>query len=907
MKWINKYIFLIAGILVGSLMFADNVFASTLNYDHTGYYWQRNNPDGTKNSWYLEDYYVDGEVAYCIEPGVPEGNPMNSGSWEQTGLSDSIKDRITLIAYYGYTYPGHQTLQYRAATQAMIWETIMGSGSSVTFSTQRWNAGTSFDVSNERNEIERLISNHRVLPSFANTVYSLQVGQSITLTDTNNVLSDYDVKVSNADYTINGNNITITPTASGSLGITFTKKVKYTSGYKLFIGNGIQNMIVPGAVDPVSVNVLIKSYYGKVQVNKTDSETTTAQGQASLKGAIYGVYNLNNNLITQASTNENGELVTDSVIAYGSYYLQEIKASTGYLLDNNKYYFDMKGEDTKIINVKEKVIKNYISILKQYDYVDGTTQFLNAESNITFEIFYPNGEKYGEVKTDKNGYATINIPYGVWKFHQVNTNAGYEKIYDFYITVDENSEQEQYYNILNNKLSAYLQVFKVDSETGNKIALADTTFKILNTDTNQYVSQYVAGKVYSEFKTDSTGRFITYLKLESGNYRLIEISSPNGYLINKDGVDFTIGNDTHFNYTTYGAFITLDYENTPIKGQVEINKVGENIKIENGSYSYETNKELSGVVYNIYADEDIKSADGNYIYYNKGDLVDTITTNDNGYAISKKLPLGKYYLIEIETNDSYKLDTTEYHFELKEIDNNTAIVYITYKATNELKKGTLEFTKTDLVNGDVIPNTKIEIYTEDDKLIYTGVTDEKGKVVINDLVIGKYYIIETNPATGYVINTDKLYFEIKEDGSIEKANMTNKPITGILEFSKVDISTSEPLPNTLIEIYNDNDELIYSGRTDENGQIKIDELRYGKYYILEKEAPEGYELNTEKMYFEITEDGEIVKSVMEDKIIEIHEVPNTEANEFPIEGLITIILIGLGAGACVYANKNKKK
>ena len=907
MKRINKYLFLIAGILVGSLMFADNVFASTLNFNHTGYFWQRNNPDGTKNSWYLEDYYVDGEVAYCIEPGVPEGNPMNPGSWEQTGLSNSIKDRVTLIAYYGYTYPGHQTLQYRAATQAMIWETIMGPGGSVSFSTERWNAGTIFDVSNERNEIQRLINNHRVLPSFANTVYSSQVGQSITLTDINNVLSDYDVKVNNADYTINGNSITITPKASGNLGITFTKKIKYTSGYKLFIGDGIQNMIVPGAVDPVSVNVLIKSYYGKVQVNKTDSETTVAQGQASLKGAVYGVYDLNNNLITQATTNDNGELTTESVIAYGSYYLKEIKPSTGYLLDNAKYYFDMHGESTKTINVKEQVIKNYISILKQCDYVNGTTQFLNAEANITFEIYYPNGEKYSEIKTDKNGYATLDIPYGVWKFHQVNTNTGFEKIYDFYITVDENSESEQYYNILNNKISAYLQVFKIDSETGNKIALADTTFKILNTDTNQYVSQYVGGKVYTEFKTDSTGRFITYLKLESGNYRLIEISSPNGYIINKDGVDFTIGNDTHFNYTTYGAFITLDYKNTPIKGQVEINKTGETVKIEDGEFSYESNKKLNGVVYNIYADEDIKSADDNYIYYHKGDLVDTVTTNEDGYAISKKLPLGKYYLVEVSTNDLYRFDSKEYHFELKQIDNKTEIVYITYNAINELKKGDLEFTKTDLVNGEIIPNTKVEIYTDKDELIYTGVTNEEGKISIKDLTLGKYYIIETNPATGYVLNTEKEYFEIKEDGTIVKANMTNKPITGTLEFSKVDISTDQPLPNTLIEIYNDKDELIYSGRTDESGNIKIEELRYGKYYILEKEAPAGYELNTDKMYFEILEDGQVIKSIMKDKAIVIEEVPNTESDEFPIGGLITIILIGIGAGACVYANKHKNK
>ncbi len=151
------------------------------------------------------------------------------------------------------------------------------------------------------------------------------------------------------------------------------------------------------------------------------------------------------------------------------------------------------------------------------------------------------------------------------------------KIYDFFITVDENSELEQSYNILNNKLSAYLQVFKIDSETGKTIALANTTFKILNVDTNQYVSQFVGGKVYSEFKTDESGKLVTYLKLEAGNYKLIETSSPKSYLINTDGLLFSIGNDTHYSYTTYGAFITVNFKDTPIKGQVEVNKTGEKI------------------------------------------------------------------------------------------------------------------------------------------------------------------------------------------------------------------------------------------------------------------------------------------------------------------------------------------
>ena len=613
--------------------------------------------------------------------------------------------------------------------------------------------------------------------------------------------------------------------------------------------------------DVISKEQVIK---GKIKVNKIDSENNScvAQGQAVLKGATYEILDLKGNVVDTITIDENCT-ATSKYLPYGHYKIKEKTSSKGYYLDTNVYNANITEDNIITITSKEQVIKNYISILKQYDYVDETTQFLNAEANVKFEIFYPNGTKYGEIMTDRNGYATLDIPYGVWKFHQVNSHTGFEKIYDFFITVDEDSKLEQYYNILNNKLAAYLQVFKTDSETGKTIALADTTFKILNVDTNKYVSQYVGGKVYSEFKTDETGKFITYLKLEAGNYRLIEISSPKGYLIDKNGLPFTIGDNTYYNYTTYGAFITVYFKDTPIKGQVEINKLGEKFTTNNGSFSYE-NIPLENVVFNIYADEDIKTSDGQHLYYNKGDLVDTIISNRNGYAISKNIPLGKYYIVEVETNNNYVLDSKEYHFELTEIDNKTAIVYKSLSMLNKYKKGELEFTKTDLISGEVIANTKIEIYTDSDELIFSGITDKDGKIVIKDLPINqRFYILEVEPATGYVKTEEKIYFEIKETGEIVKANMTNKPITGKVEFTKTDISTSEPLPNTLIEIYNaKTNELVFSGRTDDKGMIIIDNLRYNDYVLYEKEAPESYVLNEEPMYFSIKEDGEVIKCTM---------------------------------------------
>ena len=912
MKKMTKYMLFAFALLLGFTVKATAVSAATLHQENTQYYYDRIHSDGSEHSWYFKHYTMDGEIAFCIEPGVVEGTTYSQGSYDATGLPDSIKEKILLVGYYGYTYPGHQTEQYRAATQGMLWDTITGTGTTK-FTTARWGNGNVLETSSERAEIERLIAHHYDRPSFNAGVYRLQVGETLTLTDTNNVLGQFDISVNGAEYSVDGNNLTIKPTKDGAIDISFNKKMPYTKAYKIFVGNGIQNMLVPGMVDPVIAKIRVNSYYSPVELVKKDKETNTtvAQGQATLKGAKYGVYEQSTGkLITTIETDEEGYAKSNPVLSWNDYYLQEISPSEGYLLDNTKYNFDMRGKESETVEVFETVVKNYISILKQYEFVDGETTFLNAEKDITFEIFYPNGDKFDEITTDKNGYATINLPYGVWKFHQVNTTTGFAKIYDFYITVDYNSEQEQYYNILNNALSAYLQVFKVDSETGKTIAIKDTTFKIYNIDKKQYVSQFVGGKVYSEFKTDENGKFTTYLKLESGNYRLIEVSSPKGYLLDENGVEFTIGNDTHFAYTTYGPFIALYVKNTPIKGKIEIFKSGEIFTAENDSFNYDNTKSLEGIVYNIYADEDIKSSDENYLYYEKDTLVGTMTTNSDGYAVSEALPLGKYRVVESKTDDNYVLDTTEYHIELNEKDNKTEVVYNSSEMTNLLKKGTLEFTKTDLVDGQPIPFTTIQVFTENNEKIFEGTTDENGKIIIKNLSVGqKYYIIESEAATGYVITDEIVYFEIKDNGEVVKAEMKNKPIIGKLEFTKVDFSTNQPIPNTLIEIYSIDDEEtpIFSGRTDDNGMIIIDELRYGKYFILEKETgTPDYILNPERMYFEILEDGQVVKCTMVNELAPI-EVPNTGVKDYYIIVQIigTLIIFG-GIGVMICANKKRK-
>ncbi len=853
----------------------------------------------------------DGHFVYCVQPWIDlgEGNTYSASESNQAeilGVSGDTWRRLMLIAYYGYGYGNHTDERWYGITQLMIWSTVDPSGNF--FFTYTANGAHDYRYDWMKDEIENLIANHYTRPNFNVSSLTLNLGESITLYDSNNVLNNFEVRTSNnVSATKNGNSLTLTANSVGNTTISVVKNSTNGSGDNtgiLYNYLDRQKTMSRGYVDPVVTDININVVGGKIKLIKQDSKNNSvvAQGEATLIGAKYGIYNSSNNLVEILTIGNDSTAIT-GYLKPGTYSIKELSPSKGYKLDNNVYHINLTSS-TQEITVKEDVIENYISILKQYDFVDGKTTFLNAESGIVFNIYDHNDNFVKNITTDKNGYATTTLPYGVYRFSQQNSNTGFLKIHDFYITVDENSESEQYYNILNNKISAYLQVFKVDEETNNRIAIPNTKFRILNTDTNQYVSQYVGGKVYDTFSTDEEGKFVTYLKLEAGNYKLIEISSPKGYLINNDGLEFSIGDDTHYAYTTYGAFVTVTFKDKAIKGIIGINKIGEVFDISDNTFNYKNNKPLEGINYNIYASGDIKSADGNYIYYNDGDLVDTIVTDNDGNASSKELPLGKYKVIETKTADDYVLDIEEYIVELTEKDNRTAIVYSNLNHFNYLKKGKIEFTKTDLVSGGVIPNTKIEIYTEEDELIYTGITDEDGKITINNLPVNKkMYIVETEASTGYVLSDEKIYFEIKEDGEIVKVNMTNKKITSKVKLHKTD-EEENPLKGVQIGIYDLNDNLIYSYLTDESGNIEL-ELDYGSYYFKEILSLNGYKLSEEKIYFNVTKDGEEIELSLINNLEEI-EIPNTEKNEVPIYQALTTILFFIGVGVIFY-DKNKLK
>jgi len=187
----------------------------------------------------------------------------------------------------------------------------------------------------------------------------------------------------------------------------------------------------------------MKPYYSILEIYKKDSEKleSTSSGQGKLEGARYGVYDASTDtLVAELITDENGYAISDAILEYKTYYVKEIESSIGYYIDNNIYYVDMRNRDKYTLEVLESPIKNHINILKQYAYVDGDSTLLSAEENIYFDILYPDGEKLDTIKTDNNGYASIDLPYGNWIFRQVNVKPGYSKVYDFEVVIDAKSD-----------------------------------------------------------------------------------------------------------------------------------------------------------------------------------------------------------------------------------------------------------------------------------------------------------------------------------------------------------------------------------------------------------------------------------------------------------------------------------
>ena len=493
-----------------------NVSASTLTKtNHDIYYvWQ----GGGKP--YMSERYMtfemDGIIAYCIEPGVGVKS-YDYKEMTEVPFSKETLEKIKLYAYYGYTYKNHNTLKYRMATQALIWEEI--SNQTTTFYTKQYGYGDYINIDEERKNIKDLVDKHTIKPSFQNTKIKEFKGTKIELTDTNNVLSEFEVSKGNA--IIENNKLIIEVLENDKIALT---RKKYDNKISIFYEGKetkTQGMAILSLDELDEINIDVEKIEGTIKINKKANK----ESKYSLNGAIYGIYNLENKLIKELEI-KNG--VASTNIEKGKYYLKEIKAPLGYKINETKYYFEINKENiNKQIEVIDDIIESEIIIHKVYGNEKKT------EENVTFEI-YENEKLINKVTTNKEGYIKITLPYGEYKFKQITTKEGYLKVEDFIVNID-GSKNEITYELIDEEINAYIKLIKVDSAT-NEIINKKIKFKIKDIDNNKYICE----NEECTFETNE-GYFITKNKYK-GNLLIEEVKEKiDGYIWNAEKIKIFIG------------------------------------------------------------------------------------------------------------------------------------------------------------------------------------------------------------------------------------------------------------------------------------------------------------------------------------------------------------------------------
>lgn len=730
----------------------------------------------------------DGAFAYCLQPFITivDGstyNVTNEDFLEVAEMSQEQWERVSRLAYYGYGYTddgyNHLEDKWYVATQFLIWKTV-APDHDIWFTNGLNGSRNNNVLVDEMNEINSLVNNHTTKPNI-NLPSETVIGNTISATDENGVLDKFTISsVEGGGATKNGNTLYLTPNEVGNMKISLTKyNDRYREPIYLYFATNSQNVFRRGNLDPTNQTYNIKVFGGKVTIVKEDKETKESQGEGTLFGAVYGIYDEEGKLIQKISTGNNGKITSDYLPKLGNFYLQEITPSTGYTLDNTKYNFTLTKDNLNPeIIVKEQVIKErfkYTKVIAQ-----NNTGIMKPEANVDFGIYNIKNEEVFKVTTDVNGELDFELPYGTYTMKQLTRTYGTEMIGDIKLEVKENGKLTTRV-LANGKIVAKLHVVKIDSETKEVIKRSGIKFKIYDEENKKYVCQTTSypKATICEYETDKDGEFITPFVLDSGTYRLEEVDqSIDGYLWNKESHEFTIGENSELKTDSeYGVIFDVNFENTPVKGEVELEKVGETIELEEGK-GYKYNKEpLKDIIFGLYDQDNNKVSEGK--------------TDEKGNLIFSNLKLGKYCIKELKTLDGYVLNETPICFELKYKDQYTPVISYKTLVINKVKTGELEFTKTDLSESKTLPNTTIEIYTEDNKLVYTGKTDNQGKIVIDRLPIGKYYILEKEAPKGYNLNSEKMPFEILENGQVVKAIMKDEKIIEVPNTEKTEFPILE--------------------------------------------------------------------------------------------------------------------
>ena len=617
-----------------------------------------------------------------------------------------------------------------------------------------------------------------------------------------------------------------------------------------------------GKTATVSFSNVLKKW--NLTVTKTDAETKSAQGDATLAGAVYGIYN-NGKLVDKYTTDKNGGFSTSNYVCGDKWTLKEIEPSEGYLLDETEYHIGAEAKKYTLennsvsIGVTEDILKGKIAIIKHTD--DGSTKIETPEKGAEFQVYLKSSGSYTKAKEserdtltcDEYGFAeTKELPYGTYTLHQTKGWNGTEFIADFDVFVNDNGKTYKY--LINNaSLESYVKIIKVDSETGKQIPYAGAGFQIYDPNGNKVTMKYTYPTVtkIDTFYTNSDGYLITPETLPYGKgYSVVEVQAPYGYILDSTPVyfDITAENTSEENGIT---IVKAEKKNTSQKGTITVEKTGEifsNVTAIGGGYTDENGNDvalttiyqpeysvsgLSGAVFEIYADEDITTPDGT-VRAKKDELVATLKTNTKGTATSKQIHLGKYRVVEKTAPYGFVLNKTVNHIELTYSGQNEKVTNTSTSFTNDRQKAEINLTKIleqdekfNIGNNGEIRNVSFGLYADEDLKAANGTVipkdglleiitcNEKGKATFTtDLPIGKYYVKEISTDNHYILS-DKKYPVVFEYAGQDTASVhisvndgepiINSIIYGTIKGLKIDRETGEKITGALFGLFSNNE------------------------------------------------------------------------------------------------------
>ena len=702
-----------------------------------------------------------------------------------------------------------------------------------------------------------------------------------------------------------------------SSGKAYFKDVLIGSGYVLEEVDTPIRYVVPesqtaavewNTVTEKSVSNVLKKW--NATVTKSDRETGTAQGNAYLAGATYGIYK-GDQLVDTYTTDANGQFITAYYVCDDDWSIREISPSEGYLLDETSYHVGAEPQlytveyNSAANDVNEQVIKGSIALIKHTD--DGETKLETPEAGAEFSVYLKSSGSYDAAKDserdtlicDENGFAqTKQLPYGIYTVHQVSGWEGRELLADFDVYIAKDGQVYRY--LANNaNFESYIKVIKVDAETGKTIPYAGAGFQIYRPDGSkvEMTFTYPTPTTIDTFYTNSEGYLVTPEKLEYGTgYSLVEVQAPYGYVLDSTPVYFDVTED---NSSEEGGVTVIEVTkpNMAQKGIIKVSKTGEvfsSVAESEGIYQpvYEV-QGLPGAVFEITALEDVYTLDGT-LRYSAGEVVDTITTGEDGTAQSQPLYLGKFQVKEIQfphgmVDTGENVTNVELVYAGQEVEVTetfTSFYNQRQKALVTLNK-VLEQDETFGIgmNGEISAVT-FGLYAQEDITAADGSVipadglleivsvNENGQAICStDLPFGSFYLKELSTDSHYLLNGETFPFTFEYGGPsiavVEiSANdgeaVTNELIRGEIKGLKTD-ENGTGLGGAVIGLFKSDEteftaeNALATATSAEDGSFSFTNVPYGDWVLKELESPEGFILSDEVIPVTVEEDGQVVE------------------------------------------------